>query len=529
MAFFERNVLLSHVFSDKGYCDKIKIDNSKWEIRIYKLEDYIVVDFKNLDVNSKIYTHINAKIIFYIRSIYDFNCYTFKETSFQTFDTLHSLNEFNLIRLSDFYDNNYLSEYHEFIIGAYIRFYKYEKENFIKDIKIKKQKENNNVEVDDFYEFTIDINSVLEKGTFSKKFIICNQERVLKINTIKAQDISYLVTIHIKSSKYDKKYMKWKNIVYIRKCSDYSFYNCGECSPKEGITFKVNAMPSSSNYIFENNKLIIGVYHYYSYNYKDKFIDRVLRSVKNEQRTPESEGFFEWKMDNWDQLSNDKVYHSVFVIGNHRWKLELYPYGLGESNKDYISVRLKNVDDDIDESTHICIKKIIYFRNYGDYSCYQLKDDDLFSYYSKNYNASEHNILKQSDLIIKRGQNNKSIIENNRCIIGIYIRIYKEEQYINQLITSINNENRIIQENGFYEWKIENWNYLFYEEFSPIFEIGSSRWKLILYPKGEDNNQDVVTVKLQNINMKNRNELCAKVVFFMRNLSNNYFTMKGNI
>jgi len=50
----------------------------------------------------------------------------------------------------------------------------------------------------------------------------------------------------------------------------------------------------------------------------------------------------------------------------------------------------------------------------------------LFSYYSKNYNASEHNILKQSDLIIKRGQNNKSIIENNRCIIGIYIRIYKE-------------------------------------------------------------------------------------------------------
>jgi len=62
-------------------------------------------------------------------------CYLFHlfliETSFQTFDTLHSLNEFNLIRLSDFYDNNYLSEYHEFIIGAYIRFYKYEKGNNI--------------------------------------------------------------------------------------------------------------------------------------------------------------------------------------------------------------------------------------------------------------------------------------------------------------------------------------------------------------------------------------------------------------
>jgi len=52
-------------------------------------------------------------------------------------------------------------------------------------------------------------------------------------------------------------------------------------------------------------------------------------------------------------------------------------------------------------------------------------DDETFSYYNKYNDTSNHNILKHSDLYIERGKNNKLVIENDKCIFGMYIRIYK--------------------------------------------------------------------------------------------------------
>jgi len=134
-------------------------------------------------------------------------------------------------------------------------------------------------------------------------------------------------------------------------------------------------------------------------------------------------------------------------------------------------------------------------------------------------------------LYIERGQNNKLIIENDKCVIGMYIRLYEfnEEQYKNELISSINNENQVIQGNDFYEWKIENWNYIYYKTSSPEFKIDNYKWKLIIYPYGEkENSQNFVTVKLQNLDIKNTNAVInAKIIFFIKGINNNCYTMKG--
>ena len=52
----------------------------------------------------------------------------------------------------------------------------------------------------------------------------------------------------------------------------------------------------------------------------------------------------------------------------------------------------------------------------------------MFSYYSKNHKSSDHNLLQHTDLYIERGQNNKTIIENNKCVVGIYIRVYQYKE-----------------------------------------------------------------------------------------------------
>lgn len=54
--------------------------------------------------------------------------------------------------------------------------------------------------------------------------------------------------------------------------------------------------------------------------------------------------------------------------------MELYPFGIDEFNNDFVSVRLKSIDANSDYSTHLCIKKVFYVRNYyDDYTCYYLK------------------------------------------------------------------------------------------------------------------------------------------------------------
>jgi len=46
--------------------------------------------------------------------------------------------------------------------------------------------------------------------------------------------------------------------------------------------------------------------------------------------------------------------------------LELYPNGTDDKN--YVSLYLKCIDDENDPTNHICIKKVLYIRNYNDYS-----------------------------------------------------------------------------------------------------------------------------------------------------------------
>lgn len=50
------------------------------------------------------------------------------------------------------------------------------------------------------------------------------------------------------------------------------------------------------------------------------------------------------------------------------------------------------------------------------------------------------------------------------------------EQYIEELKSLINNEGHEVVNEGYYEWKIEDWNSLQIEEFSDEFEINNNKW-----------------------------------------------------
>jgi len=47
-------------------------------------------------------------------------------------------------------------------------------------------------------------------------------------------------------------------------------------------------------------------------------MEKIKNSVDNEQRIFESDGFFEWKIEDWNQLSIVEI-SSKFTIGNLKW------------------------------------------------------------------------------------------------------------------------------------------------------------------------------------------------------------------
>ncbi|OUM60096.1 hypothetical protein PIROE2DRAFT_14222, partial [Piromyces sp. E2] len=213
-------------------------------------------------------------------------------------------------------------------------------------------------------------------------------------------------------------------------------------------------------------------------------------------------------------------------------KLQLYHNDSDENSFDSVNVNLTNVNSNMDDFTHICVKKVFYIRNCDDYLCFKLNGIDSFSYYNKSCKSTGCFLIHRSELYRKRGDSHKSIVENNRCVVGVYFCTYKYEKdhYIDEIKSSIYDENRQIKGNDYYEWEIDNWSHLMNVEYSPIFKISNYEWKLILCPNKQDENcQDFVNIQLQNLDVESNElmKISTNVIFFIRNPSSTLFTYKG--
>jgi len=143
-------------------------------------------------------------------------------------------------------------------------------------------------------------------------------------------------------------------------------------------------------------------------------------------------------------------------------KLIIYPKG-HEDNQDYVTVQLQNMDVINDEFLKICTKAVFFIRNF-DNTCFTYKgicikiifndknsiiinniydfNNNFYTYlifkiifiglptftnYSKRNNCRGVCLIRKSELYARKGNNDQSLLESNQCIVGVYIRIYKNE------------------------------------------------------------------------------------------------------
>ncbi|ORY63607.1 hypothetical protein LY90DRAFT_505263 [Neocallimastix californiae] len=418
---------------------------------------------------------------------------------------------------------------------------------YFNEIKNEINNENYKVLSDGIYEWKINNWNQITNIEYSPIFSICNHEWKLELHnrssepyiSLKSIDVLNDISAHI-STKY---------VIYIRNSKNFKYFYFNE-EDKPLCNFG-NEQSMFNQRIYEselfndegnlnpcytsNNTLIVGVY-IRTYKYDEEQYKNELKNYIKYYGDYEgfNEGFYEWKIENWNQLG-EKEYSPEFMIDNHKWRLELYPNGI--DNRDYISLYLKCTDRNDDPSYHICAKKALYIRNYNDYSYFYCNGElgfkkKLLLYYNKKNNSSGYNqFIKKSVLFSKNGVLNRSLVENNKCVIGVYLRTakYKNDQHKDEL-KKIFHENRNLESEGFLEWNIDDWNQLKRGEFSPKFNFKKIKhtWMLQLFPNGNgEANENYVSLYLKNVTFEedidyklSTSHVCAKAILYIKNCEN---------
>ncbi|KAG4098843.1 hypothetical protein H8356DRAFT_938389 [Neocallimastix lanati (nom. inval.)] len=210
------------------------------------------------------------------------------------------------------------------------------------------------------------------------------------------------------------------------------------------------------------------------------------------------EDYFEWEVEKFDSITkgwNDKK-TTEFNSCGYTWSVFLYSNGNLKNNNDFFAIELKNnIEKDFS------IKVVFMIRN--------VKTQ---SYFHDNKHICQKEIYKyEYDKYIK------PLIEDNKIIIGVYLRIYhvdKYARYIDELkyLSKEDNKNNEVIKEDYAEWEINHFdrylNFNYGYKPLPAFELYS--YKCLF-----DNNDHFI-IYFQNLNIENYKQICARVTFVFR-------------
>jgi hypothetical protein len=103
----------------------------------------------------------------------------------------------------------------------------------------------------------------------------------------------------------------------------------------------------------------------------------------------------------------------------------LYKDGDGSENKKYVSVYLKCLNPEYNKTEGTWVNAIIFIRNCENDTnnfCFDVLEPRNFNKNNVDWGFSK--LIKKKDLFIKGKFSNKPVIENDKCIVGVYFHIY---------------------------------------------------------------------------------------------------------
>jgi len=134
-----------------------------------------------------------------------------------------------------------------------------------------------------------------------------------------------------------------------------------------------------------------------------------------------NEDYYEWRIDNFSFIKSKLSPN--FSLSNYKWNIEMWI-----DKEGYINFKLKNIDTfSLPANKCIYAHCVLALRNNKDFSCFKAS----CSYHKFNEKEPEMNfnnfIDKDNLKKIKTENRTASLIEKDSFVIGVYIRIYKND------------------------------------------------------------------------------------------------------
>jgi len=396
--------------------------------------------------------------------------------------------------------------------------------------------DNYEVKEEDYFEWEIhDFENFVNSGDdiTSPEFSLCGYKWDVQLYSYFGSFIIYLQNKDIKSSD---EHICVKTVISFRNCNDtskfkastsslYSFSNTNwdhysgyktEISEKEYEEFL--------NPLIENDKIMVGVYmRIYNNDKLVNHINEIKDLIKLEDNYYEIKGenYYEWAIENWEDIESYSSLSPNFNIGGYEWKLTIYPNEGG-----YVKFELNNFNSfRLKDDEFFYINYVFSVRNCDDLSYYYAKPSINFKRFSKKEEKiTEDKFMKTNELLKVNENTNESYVQNNKVVVGVYIRIctVKELSANNEIKSLIIDDNAYkVRDEKYFEWRIDAW-----DEFkdgwyySPDFYGGNYGWYIRLCP---DYN-GYVHLRLEihyAFNSREKEHVYANCVLFIRNINDN--------
>ncbi|KAG4101427.1 hypothetical protein H8356DRAFT_1289411 [Neocallimastix lanati (nom. inval.)] len=396
---------------------------------------------------------------------------------------------------------------------------------------------NNEIIDEDFYEWEIDdFENFIDNADDmeSPEFNICKHKWNLLLYSYFGSFIIYLQNKDIKNYndnictklifsfrnyKDPSRYKTFISSIYCFSNTNYDYYSGYKNEIYEDQYIEL-IKP-----LIEDNKIAIGVYiQVYKNNKIENYLNNLRNLIKDEDDyyDVKGENYYEWAIENWGEIEKSSGLSPNFNIDGHEWKISLY---LNEAG--FVKIELDNFNSyRLKDNEYFYINYTFVIRNSNDFACYKAKSSTSLKRFSKKEDKIVvEKFIESKDLYNKDEDTNKSLVEYNKAVLGVYIRIYDSEQKVNKKLTNLlkslikPEENYKIKEENYFEWRIDDWEKLKNcWEYSPEFNIGGYEWYIRLNP----NYNDFVHLRLEirySFNSKENESVYANCVLVIHNIS----------
>jgi len=173
--------------------------------------------------------------------------------------------------------------------------------------------------------------------------------------------------------------------------------------------------------LVRKNKIIVGVYlRIYSKNEIKSFINGLKKFLTyDKDRDITNQNLFERVIEDWAELGDDSS--KKFKMDGYEWEIRLYKNFLDSTYS--ISLILNTKDLEIDD--YIYVNTLFYIRNDNDFSCIKIIPNTKCKRLDRRYNSFNFSTkIEEIELVLKNAILDKSILENNKLVYGIYIRTF---------------------------------------------------------------------------------------------------------